>query len=121
MKEKYIRIRVDGTIDWVEIDTKYPQRCRDIDKHLNCDCFENVHIGGNKVMLVDDCGKLNGKKANWKASRLYNAPDYIAGDAIICEIGIVNGEHDIIPPSEETIQFVRAKICSYEQLEIILY
>ena len=68
-----------------------------IHRLLNGAFCEVVHCWGlpyPQVMLVDDCGAINGGVYNPMASMLYRGPIY--GPALIVEEGIVDGEPDIV-------------------------
>ncbi len=54
---------------------------------LNCDLIEVIRTPDNKLMIIDEEGKLTNKKPNRKATELMEgaifASDWIAGDALI--------------------------------------
>lgn len=44
--------------------------------------YEEIHIGSNEVMIVNEEGKLRGLPKNFRVG--INFPDFIRGTAIIC-------------------------------------
>ena len=84
--------------------------------HTGADChtFEIVRVADplhkdqRICLVIDDIGKITGKRINMRASLMYGSfYDYIAGDAIICKEGIVNGEHDLVKfTQEEAVELV---------------
>lgn len=74
----------------------------DLYEAIGCDFIEIVRIrnpiNGHQIcMVVDESGKLKGKRINLRASLLYaNGYDYIAGDAIICDEGMTDDGPDLI-------------------------
>jgi len=62
--------------------------------YVNCDYVERVALKDNMEMWIDENGKLNGKKPNIMATKLFKESypeidDYIAGDALVCPRGMV--------------------------------
>lgn len=96
-KERYLLIPASEPPRIVAIDRK--RWVDEMDAALTCDCFEVVHIGNNRLLLVDESGVNNGKPYNVIASLFY--PAGIFGDAILAieKIG-TDGEMDIYPYSE---------------------
>lgn len=78
-------------------------------KEIQCDMIEIVRvkdptgkIEGQLLMIIDESGKLKGKRINLKASLLYGSIyDHIVGTALICKEGFVDGEPDCIPLTKE--------------------
>lgn len=73
--------------------------------------FEIVHISPdvkfpvkNAVMLVNDCGLLDGMKTNLIASTLYGYE--IVGPAILCKTGYTEDGPDIISLTYEDIEAI---------------
>ena len=58
---------------------------------LSCELVERLILPRNKIMIVDEEGKLRRKDTNAKATRIYhsaermNIYDWIAGDALVCD------------------------------------
>ena len=80
----------------------------------SCHTFEIVRVSDplhkdqRICLVIDDTGKITGKRINMRASLMYGSfYDYIAGDAIICKEGIVNGEPDLIKfTQEEAVELI---------------
>lgn len=77
---------------------------------LECTCIEHVRTMIPGIhLIVDESGKMSDppKPLNTRASRLYAGSWYgdpIVGHAIICAIGMRNGEPDIVPPSDADLR-----------------
>lgn len=77
---------------------------------LECDCVEHVRtIFPDIFLLVDESGKVTEppKAINSKASRLYPGTFYgdpIVGHAILCSVGLRDGDSDIVPPTDEALR-----------------
>ena len=79
-----------------------------VHREIDCDCYEHVRIHANITcsFLVDECGKLKdpAKPLNLRASTFYPGAafgDFLVGDVFVCDIGLVDGESDFVPLSDE--------------------
>ena len=75
------------TVDDKELDSSFNEF---VHREIDCDIYQAVDVGGTfkgVIMLVDDEGKLDGKRVNRIAWLIYNGCnplDYIVGDVIFC-------------------------------------
>lgn len=98
--EKYLFIPAFGKSDFIEVDPD--DLLGEFRRILDCDEIETVQISRQYGLIIDAEGKIKNppKRFNAKATNLFGEfwPDHIAGDAILFEYGIRNGEPDITPP-----------------------
>ena len=99
--EKYLLIPAFGKSDWIEVDPD--NLLEDFKRILDCVHIEVVRISSKYGLIVDEEGKIKfpPKRFNAKATNLFGEfwNDHIAGDAILFEYGMRNGEPDITPPA----------------------
>lgn len=79
MTSPVIKIKVDGTVEYLP------------DEHPDLDTLQEA-VGGwievvpttdGRVMVLDEEGKLKGKKPNPTACKLYGRPDPVVGDVVV--------------------------------------
>lgn len=80
----------DGTIIEVEPKNGRHFRLEELYEMLECDLVEMVFLRDNKIMLIDEEGKLTKSTFNKNATAIFNevqriSYDWIAGHAIVCE------------------------------------
>ena len=109
--EKYMVIEPDGSVHWIEIERE--NMLDEFHKAIGCDTLENVRtmaLGIN--LIVDESGKLktSPQPFNHLASTLHLGymlgRDFIAGPAIVAGIGLVDGESDWVPLSEQELDML---------------
>ena len=94
-----------------------------VHREIDCDCYEHVSI--HEILsfsfLVDECGKLKdpAKPINHRASIFYPGTDFgdpLVGDVFVCDIGLVDGESDFIPLSDEKEERLLNAIQVFEKI-----
>lgn len=96
MTEKFIKLSAETNtaevleipaVEDKELDSSFNEF---VHREIDCDIYEAVDVGGtfkNVIMMVDESGKLCGKRVNRIAWLIYNGCnplDYIVGDVIFC-------------------------------------
>lgn len=81
-----------------------------IHRLLDCEIFECVYLADDVMLIVDESGKIISppKSINLRASVLYPGffnSDPIVGDVLVACEGFYDGEPDIVPLSQDLINF----------------
>ena len=125
MIEKYLVIPADinRSVYFVSFERNFDFVFNDtVHREIDCDCYEHVRIHANITcsFLVDECGKLKNppKPVNYRASVFYPGAafgDPIVGDVFVCDIGLVDGESDFIPLSDEKEKILLNTLKNFEK------
>ena len=95
---QYIYITTNGDISIVDIPSE--ELSRRVHELIDCELFEIVSLPnyGDLLMIVDETGKLTGKRCNPVASAVYPGTaygDYIVGDVLIGKVCLKDGTYDV--------------------------
>ena len=125
MIEKYVIIPADinRSVFFVSFERNSDCAFNDtVHREIDCDCYEHVRIHANLScsFLVDECGKLKdpAKPVNYRASVFYPGAafgDPLVGDVFVCDIGLVDGESDFVPLSDEKEERLLKTIQDFEE------
>lgn len=80
----------DGTVLEIEPRNGRHFKLEELYEILECELVQMVFLQDNKIMLIDEEGKLTKSTVNKKATAIFNeilriSYDWIAGHAIVCE------------------------------------
>ena len=122
MIEKYLIIPADISKPIYSVKTFHHRFNEAVHAWIDCDCYEHVRIHANLScsFLVDECGKLKDptKPINYRASVFYPGAafgDPLVGDVFVCDIGLVDGESDFVPLSDEKEERLLKTIQDFEK------
>ena len=83
--------KTDGTSQEVQPENGKDFKLEELYKLVECQTIELVTLGGGKIMIIDEEGKLSSppKPLNAAATQLFKQlpripGDYIAGNALVC-------------------------------------
>ena len=105
---KIIKMYTNGDVRTVEIPENHPSNW--FSKQIGCDTIEIVHPRDYQgyILVVDGEGLLKEDLfLNVLASVMYGTHEHgspILGNALLMQVGIVNGEHDAIGFTDEELE-----------------
>lgn len=110
MKNVYLFIPADEQLPCQYVTLERRDLNEQIHRLLNCEIFECVYLAHDLMLIVDEVGKIISppKPINLRASVLYPGffnSDPIVGDVLVACEGFYDGEPDIVPLSQDLIEF----------------
>lgn len=78
-------------------------------EHVGGGLIDTVRLGADIVLVIDDCGKLNGSEPNFDLVH-----DVIMGDCFFVSEGFIDGEIDFKSLTDEQIELIMDGTIDFE-------
>lgn len=110
MQNVYLFIPADEQVPCQYVTLDRRELNEQIHRLLNCEIFECVYLADDVMLIVDESGNIISppKSINLRASVFYPGffnSDPIVGDVLVACEGFYDGEPDIVPLSQDLIEF----------------